>query len=52
MPIANVRDTTEVEQKLQEILSSPDIDNRLRTLRELFVGILNQSQGEMRRRIG
>ena len=41
MPITNIRDTSEVEQKLQEVLSSTDIDDRLRALRDLFVGILD-----------
>ena len=41
MPIANIQDTTGVEQKLQEILSSTDVDRRLQAIRELFVGILD-----------
>ena len=41
MPIANIQDTTEVEQKLQGILSSTEVDRRLQTIRELFVGILD-----------
>ena len=41
MPIANIQDTSGVEQKLQDILSSSDVDGRLKAIRELFVGILD-----------
>ena len=44
MPIANIQDTTGVEQKLQEILSSTDVGRRLQAIRELFVGILDYDQ--------
>ena len=46
MPIANIQDTTDVEHKLQEILSSADVDGRLRGLRELFVGILDYDHAD------
>ena len=46
MPIANIQDTTGVEQKLQEILLSADIDRRLQTIRELFVGILDYDNAD------
>ena len=47
MPIANIQDTTEVEQKLQEILStSADVDRRLQAIRELFVGILDYDNAD------
>ena len=46
MPIANIQDTTEVEQKLQEILSSADVDGRLKAIRELFVGILDYDNAD------
>ena len=46
MPIANIQDTTGVEQKLQEILSSADVDRRLQTIRELFVGILDYDNAD------
>ena len=41
MPIANIQDTSGVERKLQDILSSSDVDGRLKAIRELFVGILD-----------
>ena len=46
MPIANIQDTTSVEQKLQEILSSTDVDRRLQAIRELFVGILDYDNAD------
>ena len=46
MPIANIQDTTGVEQKLQEILSSADVDRRLQAIRELFVGILDYNTAD------
>ena len=46
MPIANIQDTTGVEQKLQEILSSTDVDRRLQAIRELFVGILDYDNAD------
>ena len=46
MPIANIQDTTGVEQKLQEILSSADVDSRLQAIRELFVGILDYDHAD------
>ena len=46
MPIANIQDTTGVEQKLQEILSSVDVDRRLQAIRELFVGILDYDNAD------
>ena len=46
MPIANIQDTTEVGQKLQEILSSADVDRRLQAIRELFVGILDYDSAD------
>ena len=46
MPIANIQDTTGVEQKLQEILSSADVDRRLQAIRELFVGILDYDSAD------
>ena len=46
MPIANIQDTTGVEQKLQEILSNGDVDRRLQAIRELFVGILDYDNAD------
>ena len=46
MPIANIQDTTGVEQKLQEILSSADVGRRLQAIRELFVGILDYDSAD------
>ena len=46
MPIANIYDTTGVEQKLQEILSSTDVDRRLQAIRELFVEILDYDNAD------
>ena len=46
MPIANIQDTTGVEQKLQEILSNADVDRRLQAIRELFVGILDYDNAD------
>ena len=46
MPIANIQDTTGVEQKLQEILSSGDVDRRLQAIRQLFVGILDYDNAD------
>ena len=46
MPIANIQDTTGVEQKLQEILSSADVDRRLQAIRQLFVGILDYDNAD------
>ena len=46
MPIANIQDTIGVEQKLQEILSSADVDRRLQAIRELFVGILDYDHAD------
>ena len=46
MPIANIQDTTGVEQKLQEILSSADVGRRLQAIRELFVGILDYDNAD------
>ena len=46
MPIANIQDTTGVEQKLQEILSSADVDRRLQAIRELFVGFLDYDNAD------
>ena len=46
MPIANIQDTTGVELKLQEILSSADVDRRLQAIRELFVGILDYDNAD------
>ena len=46
MPIANIQDTSGVEQKLQDILSSSDVDGRLKAIRELFVGILDYDNAD------
>ena len=46
MPIANIQDTSGVERKLQDILSSSDVDGRLKAIRELFVGILDYDQAD------
>ena len=46
MPIANVQDTTGVEQNLQEILSSADIVRRLQAIRVLFVGTLDYDNAD------
>ena len=46
MPIADIQDTTDVERKLQEILSSADIARRLQAIRELFVGILDYDNAD------
>ena len=46
MPIANIQDTTGVEQKLQDILSSSGVDGRLKAIRELFVGILDYDNAD------
>ena len=46
MPIANIQDTTGVEQKLQEILSGADVGRRLQAIRELFVGILDYDSAD------
>ena len=46
MPIANIQDTSGVELKLQDILSSSDVDGRLKAIRELFVGILDYDNAD------
>ena len=46
MPIANVQDTSGVERKLQDILSSSDVNGRLKAIRELFVGILDYDNAD------
>ena len=46
MPIANIQDTSGVEQKLQDILSNSDVDGRLKAIRELFVGILDYDNAD------
>ena len=46
MPIANIQDTSGVERKLQDILSSSDVDDRLKPIRELFVGILDYDNAD------
>ena len=46
MPIADIKDITGVERKLQEILSSADVNSRLYAIRELFVGILDYDNAD------
>ncbi len=46
MPIANIQDTSGVELKLQDILSSSDVDGRLKAIRELFIGILDYNNAD------
>ena len=46
MPIANIQDTTGVERKLQDVLSSTDVDRRIQAIRELFVGILDYDNAD------
>ena len=46
MPIANIQDTSGVEQKLQDILSNSDVDGRLKAIRELFVEILDYDNAD------
>ena len=47
MPIANSQDAREVGRGMQNILAAPNIGERLRTIRSLFVKVLNRSQGEI-----
>ena len=48
MPIANVQDAREVDRGIQNILSAPDLDDRLRTIRTLFVEVLDFERADQR----
>ena len=48
MPIANVQDAREVDRSIQNILAAPNLDEQLRTIRSLFVEVLDFERADQR----